>query len=225
MPRLVNLLVCVVMLLGAMERIAAQEKPVGPPFSPGEVIVKFSAKSQAAELSARASALGNPADAELSSYIRSLSAEVGIPFAAKQLGSGGTLIVAIRQSDLLSDLLKRLGKNPNIKDSHVVSGQSPPAIEIHFKENSPEAKALAEAAKESGESGHELQALTAKLQADCRFAVTTRVVSPLHLQLSPDLQRLTLDLVARLSKRPDIEYAQPNFIRHPIGSASNASPK
>lgn len=219
MLRLASIAACFGLLLSVSP---AQEKPAGQPFSSGEVIVKFSGKSKGAEISARALAEGNPSDAELISYIRSVSSEVGVPLEVKRFGSGGNVIIAVRQPELVANLVKRLRDNPSVEDAHVVSQQSAsvPTIEATFKEDAPEAEALTRAAKMGAESNTDVHAITEKLEQDCRVALTGRVGSPHQLLLTPDLQRLMLVLAARLSKRPDVEYAQPNFIRHPISATS-----
>jgi hypothetical protein len=204
----------------------AQEKPLGQHFSPGEIIVKFSGKSKGAELSARALAEGNASDAELGSYIQSVSSEVGVPLEVKRFGSGGNVIVAVQQPELVANLLKRLRGNPSIEYAHVVSQEnaSVPTIEVTFKQDAPEAEALAHAAGAGPASSAEVQSITEKLEQYCRVALIARVGSPRQFLLTPDLQRLTLDLAARLSKRPDVEYAQPNFIRRPTSATGEFQP-
>lgn len=225
MLRLASIAVCFGLLLSVSR---AQEKPAGQRFWPGEVIVKFSGKSKGAALSARALAEGNPSNAELSSYFQSVSSEVGVPLEVKRFSSGSNVIVAVRKPELVANLLKRLQDNPSVEDAHVVSQQSAsvPTIAVNFKEDAPEAKALARAAKIGVESSTEVQAITEKLEQECRVALSARVGSPHQFLLTPDLQRLTLELAARLSQRPDVEYAQPNFIRRPLSATSEfRSPK
>ncbi len=206
----------------------AQEKPAGQQFSSGEVIVKFSDKGKGSALSARALAEGNPSDAELTSYIQSVSSEVGVPLEVKRFGSAGNMIVAVRQPELVGTLLKRLQDNPSVENAHVVTQQSAsvPTINVTFKPDAPEAEALARAAETSAGSSPQIQAMTEKLEQYCRVALIAHVVSPRQLLLTPDLQRLTLALATRLSKRPDVEYAQPNFIRRPTTATGEfQSPK
>lgn len=204
----------------------AQEKPVEQHFLSGEIIVKFSAKSRGAGLSARALAEGNPSSAELSSYIQSVSSEVGVPLEVKRFGSGGNVIVGVLQPELFASLLGRLRDNSSVENARVVSQQSAsvPTIEVTFKQNAPEVEALARAAGTGAESSAEVQSITEKLEQYCRVALIARVGSPRQLLLTPDLQRLTRDLATRLSKRPDVEYAQPNFIRHPTSSTGEFQP-
>ncbi len=223
MLRLASIAACFGLLLSVSP---AQEKPAGQDFSWGEIIVKFSAKSRGAGLSARALAEGHPSDAELSSYIRSVSSEVGVPLEVKRFGSGGNVIVAVRQPELVANLLKRLLDNPSVENAHVVSQQSASilTIDVTFKQDTPEAEALAQAAETNAGSSAQIQAMTEKLEQYCRVALTARVGSAHQFLLTPDLQRLTLDLAAQLSKRPDVEYAQPNFIRRPTSATSESQP-
>jgi hypothetical protein len=168
----------------------------------------------------RALAEGNAADANLSSYIQSLSEEVGVPLEVKRFGSGGNVIVAVRESELVANLLKRLGSNPNVESVQIASqeGRPPSTIEVKFKEDTPEAKEVARAAKIPTESSAEIRAITEKLEQSCRVPLTARAMFPNRLLVIPDPQRMTLDLAARLAKLADVEYAQPNFIRRPMTS-------
>ncbi len=216
---------CLVVLLG-VGALAAQEKPATQLFAPGEVIVKFSGKSEAGRISARALAEGTPSDAALTSYIQVLSKEVGIPLEVKQFGAGGNLVVAVRRPELIAILLKRLRETIDVKETRVVSGKNPtaPAVEVDFVQGSPETEVLAQASSETGASRPEVQAIIEKLEHACGFALTSRIVSRSQILVTPDLRALTLDLAARLSKRTDVEYAQPNFIRRPTGSAGQLAP-
>ena len=219
MFRLASIAACFGLLLSV---IPAQEKPAAQNFSSGEVIVKFSGKSKGAALAARALSEGDLSDAELSSYIQSVSSEVGVPLKVTRFGSGGNVIVAVRQPELVAGLLKRLRDNPSVEDGRVVAEQnaSLASIEVIFKEGSPEADVLVGAAKKGGESSTAIQSITEKLEQNCRLPLDARAVSPRQLLLTVDLHRLTVDLAARLSKRADVEYAQPNFIRRPTNATS-----
>jgi hypothetical protein len=216
---------CLVALLG-VGALTAQEKSAAQLFAPGEIIVKFSGKSEGGQISARAIAEGTPSDAALTSYIQVLSKEVGVPLEVKQLGSGGSLVVAVRRPELIAILLKRLRETTDVKETRVVSGNDPtaPAVEVDFVQGSPETEVLAQESSETGAPGPQAQAITERLKHACGLALTSRIVSRSQIVVTPDLRALTLDLAARLSKRTDVEYAQPNFIRRPTGSAGQLGP-
>ena len=216
---------CLVVLLG-VGALAAQEKAAAQLFAPGEIIVKFSGKSEAGQISARALAEGTPSDASLTTYIQVLSKEIGIPLEVKQFGSGGNLVVAVRRPELIAILLKRLRETTDVKETRVVSGNDPtaPAVEVDFVQGSPETEVLAQGSSETGASSPEVQSLTKRLEHACGLALTSRIVSRSQILVTPDLRALTLDLAARLSKRTDVEYAQPNFIRRPTGSIGQLGP-
>jgi hypothetical protein len=193
----------------------AQDKLSGQYFVSSEIIVKFSGSGKGAELAARALTEGNPSDARLGSYVKTISSEVGVPLEVKRFGSGGNVILAIRLAELAENLSKRFRDIPDVEDAHMVSEKnvSISAIEISFKQNCREAEILAQPAQEGAESRVELEAITKKLEQDGGVPLTARVVSPRHLLVTLDLQKLTVDLATRLKKRSDVEYAQPNFVR------------
>jgi hypothetical protein len=220
MLRLVCLGAFVGLLLGVC---TAQPRPSGQHFMSGEVIVRFSAKSKGSDLSARALAEGNPSDAALSSYIQSVSSDVGVTLEVKRFGSGGNVILGIRHAELVANLLKRFRRIASVENAHSFVEQSASAssVEVVFKENSPECEVLAQAAKKGTEPSAQVDAITKKLEQDSMVALTARVVSPSHLLVTPDWQRLTIDLAKRLAKRADVEYAQPNFIRRATSGNSD----
>jgi len=206
--------------------VGAQEKPLTPPFVPGEVMVKFSPTSKAAALVAAASANSDRPDARLVSYVDSLAREVGIPIAVKRLGSGGMMTVSIRGSDLVARLLSRLRANPHVKEASASSGTPSPSmvpqamVHVEFVERSTEAEAVAKIADSGRETGPELDPFVKGMERESGIPLIARVTSPRQVQLSVDLGALTLDLAARLRKCAGVEYAQPNFIRRRMGLAS-----
>jgi len=199
-----------------------QEKPLTPPFVPGEVMVKFSPTSKTAALVA-ASASSDQPDARLVSHLDSLGREVGIPIEFKRFASGGMLIVSIRRDELVAHLLKRLHSNPHVKEAGAASVVGPPALAaqpvvwVEFGERSPETEAVAKIAASGREWGPEMDPFVKGLEHEFGIPLTARITSPRQVLLSVDLSALTLDLAARLRKHADVEYAQPNFIRHRMG--------
>ena len=230
MRRLRSISICFFMLDLAIFPMAAQEKPPAPPFVPGEVIVKFAPKSQGAELVSAASRGSDQPRAHLTSYVDCLGREVGIPIAVKQLGSGGMLIVAIQSADLAARLLDRLRANQNVQEARALPGKTPSPlvgqalVEVEFAEGSPEAEAVAKIASSGRETGPELSPITARLERESGVPSTVRVTRSRQLLLSVDLNALTLDLAARLRKRGEVEYAQPNYIRRRMSSAGLTAP-
>lgn len=198
----------------------AQEKHPGVYFSPGEIVIKFAGGSRGAELSTRALADQKPSDAELSAYIESISSEVHVPLKVERFGSGGSLVLSVQQPALAADLVRQLGEASNVVGVHMIVEQSQPAIQVEFQQNSWQQQVLARAEKGGAEAGAQVDKVTRKLEDNCGVPLASRVVSANKLQVTPDIQKLTVDLAARLSKRRDVEYAQPNFIRRPTGATN-----
>lgn len=227
MWRLGLLTACVAIVLAAATAAAAQQKAAGPPFAAGEVIVKFAPNSKAADVVASASTQNSVTAPELISYVESLSKTVGIPFAIERFASGGNVVVAIRRPDLLNPILNRLQATPGVKQACIVSAEArtAPSIEVEFAPGTREADILARLSKRGTESGLELHVISQQLERECGCALNARVLSPSKVLLTPDLNALTLELATRLARRADVAYAQPNFVRRPMGPAAELSPR
>lgn len=224
MFRPLHVAACLALLLSSD---AAQDKPTGQRFASNEIVVKFSGTSKGAELAANALVEGNPSDAALGGYVKAISSELGVPLEVKRFGSGGNVILAVRTSELVDDLAKRFRTIPDVEDARIVSEKiaSTSSIELDFRENSRETEVLARAAGKGPESSAGVDAITGRLEQDYRVPLTARVVSSRRLLVTPDLQKLTMDLVMRMKKRADIEYAQPNFVLHPTNTHSDINPR
>ena len=206
---------------------AAQRKGAGDNVSLGEVIVKFSDKSKPAEFSAHAIADSNPHDTKLNSYIQSISAEMGIPLEVTRLGSGGNVILRIRESEIVTSIVNRLREDRNVQDVQIIpeNDSAAPSVEVTFKDDTPEARVLIRASREGAEPNSDVQAIAERVQGS-DMGLLPRVTPPGRLVLAIDRRRLTLAVVRQLSQRPDVEYAQPNFFRRPIEAGNNVqSPK
>ena len=205
----------IALLLAVGTAVSSQEKPASPPMVPGEVIVKFTTKSQGAELVARAAAKGALPDAELNKHVQSLAKKVEIPLAVKQLGSGGNVILTVEQTDLLVTLAQKLKARPNVEQANVtpLGGETVQAIEVRFVPGSLEANALAQIRI----SGYDLRSIIVPLERDYSLKLNGQISNAGFLLLKLDLNALTIDLSRRLAEQPDVEYAQPNFVRRIIG--------
>jgi len=217
-----------IFVAGLLVDARAQEKSAPPPFVPGEVIVKFSAKSKASESSAAKAGSNEPGPA-LVSYVHSLSSELGVPVQAKRLGSGGTVILAIDQSGLLSLWAERLRVDSAVKEVRVMPSGLPdrpirPAIQVQFVEGSAEEKLVGKLAADRKQTSSELEAIKDKFEKRLGCPLTVSVSDATWIQVVPDFNSITQDLAKQLAKRPDVEYAQPNFMRGRMASTSQDSP-
>lgn len=195
--------------------LAGQTKPDVRPFVPGEVILRFKPNSEPAKMLGSSPPGSNQPAAAFVSYLRALSAEANISIRVKQLLSGGSLVLEIDKSALSDRSRDRLRAHPNVQQALA----TPPdpaaprpsriAFQVEFVEKSAEAAAVSKA-------GPQLQAVAESLSKQTGLPLTAELSPSRQLLLIIDLEALTLDLVARLRKLADVEYAQPNFIHRPM---------
>lgn len=190
-----------------------------PPFVPGEVIVKFSEGSKAGAILARAAQGNWKTDACLTSYLSALSQELGIPLKAKQLTSGGELVLTIQTHELTAKLVSRIKQNPRVvrteeskaEEKGIVAAPRSEVL-VEFAKGSHEADVISRVRAQSLDASSSLQELAGEMERDLGFKLETRVTKNNQLALVIKVDSLTLELVARLNKHADVEYAQPNFV-------------
>ena len=162
---------------------AREEARSGSGFVPGEAIVKFRGETTGTE--ARLSAL---------------SREIGLPLELKRHGSAGELVLALKVETVAARLLEQLRKDTRLAQvTRVEGGSTKPAEAIEFHCRAVEAR----------DGDHEL---VDGLARSAGLPVTGAVGADKELHLTLDLRALTLELIERLRKRPDVEYAQPNYL-------------
>ncbi len=188
----------------------------GAPFIPGDVIVKFRSGTPGAETAARAAASG--ADAVLASTVRSLSHDLGVPLLFKRLGGGGDLLLAVDRAGLEDRLLASLREVRNVaRVEPAREGADPEAprrgLRVRFAQGSAEAEEVARAAARAGgaEPIGPLEA-THRLESHAGCPLVGRIDSSGELVVEPDLAALSRQLVEGLTSRPDVEYAQLNYV-------------
>ena len=207
---------CLLLMVAALCTSASQEKPQPPRVTSGEVVVKFSPETRAGELTARAATSNSVSDPEVSSYIDALSKDLGVPLEIKRFGSGGNVIVAIRESELANLLVKKLEKEPCIKHARVVHGvdsSGTPAVEADLI---PCGSKKSTSSHEHGSDGRDSRAITDRLEEELGSTVRISELAKNRILLTPSMTELTEDVAARLNQREDVAYAQPNFIRRPL---------
>lgn len=209
----------------AIPHASGLQSTQSPPFVPGEVIVKFSKDSKAGNILARAAKANWETDACLASYLSALSQELGIPLNAKQLTSGGELVLAIQTHELTAKLVAHLKRNPRVLrtmevESDKKGGMGAPRIEVlvEFAAGSHESTIISRALSKGLNASSSLQELTAELERGLGFKLESRATKNNQLAVVIKVDSLTLDLAARLNKRADVEYAQPNFVLQKLSS-------
>ena len=191
------------------------------PFVAGELIVGFAPGSPIGRALAGSSGKleGNAALAE---GLAALSREVGVPLAARQLTSGGELLLALDRDSLVEECLGRLRGNPNVERAErlaqpVTILPSPrEELRVGLRPGS-EAARLAAAARQGGEQPPALESLASLLLPAHPAHPTARLAGETEIVLTLDLEALTLDLAARLEKRPDVRSVELNRLAEAFG--------
>jgi len=166
---------------------------------PGELVVRFAKGTPLAERVARSAAPA--ADEALAAELARSLAPLGVPLAARQVTSGGELVLTIERERLREMLEARLTACTEIvatapePERKLVRPASTFAVRVVELAPGADAAALERAtAAVAQETGWPLAVAT--------DAGVSRVVL--------DLRQLTLTLLERLRARSDVEYAQPN---------------
>jgi hypothetical protein len=199
----------------------SQDKPPARPFVAGEVIVKFSPTSGKGTAVARAAEKSETPGDEVAAEVAALAKELGVPIEAKRLGSGGTVLLSLRTTDLAEWLATRLRSQRIVKEARTAGKESTAgegAVQVDLVSGSPEASKLAQATG----AGRETAAtdVARKLEQSLGIALAGEVDASGKLVVSPELRRYTLEVIERLKKRSDVEYAQPNYTIRPLTGAS-----
>lgn len=203
--------------------VAAQEHGTSSSFVPGEVVVKFLPSTRIAESVELKPGASEPAEQVLE-YVQSVSADMGIPLQVKRLGSGGSIVLTINQSELLERWSKKLRAKENIS---LIEPQPPegsprssePSLLVGFAKASPEEKILSQAVLNGTDADSAVRPIVESLRKELNAPLVANVEPPGRLQIKPDIKALTLYVVERLKRKAEIEYAQPNFIRGRMGTS------
>jgi hypothetical protein len=209
------LLIALLIVAGAH----GQQKSQLPPFVPGELIVKFSSGGKAKDILTRAAQTSPEKEPRLTSYLAALSREVSLPLQAKQVTAGGELVILIERRELVSRLSGLARNSPHVlracESATAQTGALPaPTSEVlvEFRADSPPAQVISRVLERGLGTHPDLEELTQDLERDFGHKLGARVEKPNQLILVIGVDRLTMDLAERLSRHPDVEYAQPNFV-------------
>jgi hypothetical protein len=187
----------------------------GPAFVPGDVIVKFREGSEHAAPVARAMRAGV---AEARAVAVRLAADLGVPLEAAQVTSGRELVLRVDRAELARALARSVARDPAVLRATPVAAPRtvlpPPevAIAVELRRGSEAERQVTAAADAGGRMTSEVAALAERLGAGVRPAPACRIAGRGGLVLTVDVAALTGDLVERLGRRPDVEYAQPSQI-------------
>lgn len=189
------------------------------PFVVGELIVGFEPASPIGRASAEAGG-GLKGNRALDQGLAELSREVGVPLLARQLTSGGELLLVLDREALVAEWLGRLRRNPNVEGAErLAHGETilplpREEVRVGLRPGS-EAARLATAAHRGGAQPPDLGALESLLSPHPLAPTAVRLAGESEVVLSLDLEALTLSLVRRLERSPDVGSVELNRLADP----------
>lgn len=191
-------------------------------FVAGDLIVKFTDASEAGALVARAVRDEPAATAQLSTLAARLSAELGVGMTAARVTSGRELVLSIDREQLLARLAQRVQRDPAVTGVTPLAGPKtvlPPAtiaLVVEFAPGSDGYRLLQRAARAGERRNRDIDALVAGLTAGADPQPAGQANERGQLVLAVDVAALTRDLVERLKRRADVEYAQLSQVVRPF---------
>jgi hypothetical protein len=201
--------------------IAAANGP--PAFVAGDLIVKFTDASESGAFMARAVQGEAAAQRQLPDLARRLSAGLGVSVIAARVTSGRELVLGIDREQLLAKLAQRVQHDPAVKsvqpraEPKTVLPPAEIALVVEFTPGG-EVHALLQRVARAGErTSREIDVMVARLAAGTDPQPVGHVDGRGQLILTLDIAALTVQLVERLKRRADVEYAQVSQVMRPIG--------
>lgn len=191
-------------------------------FVAGDLIVKFTQASEADRAVARAMRAEQRPD-EITAIATRLSAELGVALVAARVTSGGELVLSIDRARLAQALRQRLKRDPAVRD---VTPRDPPktvrpaaqlAFAVDLTADSEARRQVEQAAKAGRRTTPDVDRLVARLTTGVYPAPAGQVSARGELIVTVDVAALTREVVERLKRRPDVEYAQLSHIVRPFG--------
>jgi hypothetical protein len=195
-----------------------------PPFVAGDLIVKFRDGDEAGQVVARAMRADQPLP-EVAPVAARLSAELGLPLVATRVTSGRELVLGIDRDRLAQALRERLARDPAVRGVTPIAAPktvlpaAQVALAVELAPNTEAERQVREAARAGHQSGPGIDALVARMAGGADPRPAGRVTERGELVVAIDVAALTRELVERLKRRPDVEYAQVSQIVRPFGGA------
>ena len=197
-----------------------------PSFVAGDLIVKFTAASEPGTLVTRALQGDQAADRQLAALAARLSQELGVAIAAVRVTSGNELVLSVDRDQLARSLRQVVTRDPAVRAATRIDPPKTvlPAAEIalalDLRRDSEADRQVRRSARAGKQTSKEIEALVKKLCVGADPQPSGGVSNRGQLVLTIDIAALTLDLIERLKRRPDVEYAQPSHIAKPYPGAS-----
>jgi hypothetical protein len=196
-----------------------------PPFVAGDLIVKFRDGDDAGQAVARAMRADQPL-ADVAPIAARLSSELGVPLVATRVTSGRELVLSVDRDRLAQTLTQRLARDPAVRSVTPVAAPktvlpgAQVALVVELAPNTEAERQVSETARAGQHTAPEIDALVARMAAGADPRPAGRVNERGQLVVAVDVAALTRELVARLKRRADVEYAQPSQIVRPFGGGA-----
>jgi len=197
-----------------------------PTFVAGDLIVKFITASEPGKLVKRAVQGDKTVDRELTVFAARLSMELGAALIVARVTSGNELVLSVNREQVVQSLRQAVTRDPAVRSA---TRTDPPktvlpatriALALDLRRDSDAGRLVSRSAGARSETSKEIETLVNKLCLGVYPQPTGRVSNRGQLILTIDIAALTLDLVERLKRRPDVEYAQLSQIVKPYPGAS-----
>jgi hypothetical protein len=194
-------------------------------FVAGDLIVKFFDGNDAGQAVARAMRADQPL-ADVAPVAARLSAELGVPLVATRVTSGRELVLSVDRDRLGQTLRQRLARDPAVRSVTPVAAPKTVlpgaqiALAVELAPNTEAERQVRETARAGHQTAPDIDALVARMAGGVDPRPSGRVNERGELVVAVDVAALTRDLVARLKRRPDVEYAQPSQIVRPFGGGA-----
>jgi len=198
-----------------------------PSFVAGDLIVKFTTASEPGTLVTRAMQGSQTADRQLAALAARLSQELGVAVSAVRVTSGNELVLSVDRDQLAQSLRRVVTRDPAVRAATRID---PPktvlpaaqlALALDLRRDSEADRLVRRTARAGKQTSNEIEALVKKLCAGAVPQPSGRVSNRGQLVLTIDIAKLTLELIERLKRRPDVEYAQPSHIVKPYPGANH----
>lgn len=202
-----------------------------PPVVTGDVIIKFTDKSQAGALLAETLRSNPNNNTSLQTVARQLSAELGVMLTAVRVTSGQELVLSIDRATLARTLKERLAREPAVQRVILIENTKTlvPATELTAMVKLRPDSAAQRQVQRDRRAGHRsspgLDMLVAGFVSGISPYPAAHIDDAGQLIVSLDLAELIRDLVMRLKRRADVVYAQPNLIVRPSLKREISSPR
>lgn len=202
-----------------------------PPAVTGDVIIKFTDKSQAGMVLTQALRSNPNNNTPLQTVARQLSAELGVTLTAVRVTSGQELVLSIDRAMLARTLKERLAREPAVQRVILIENTKTlvPATElaalVKLRPDSAAQRQIQRDRQAGHRSSPELDMQVAGLVSGISPHPAAHIDDAGQLIVSLDLAELIRDLVMRLKRRADVIYAQPNLIVRPSLKREISAPR